>query len=179
MNEQRRLVVLLGAPGSGKSTVGALLGERGFRWRDWERWLRDRWGEREAFLPMKEAALADLHGELRAFVSAEASAAVIESTGLSDAPFLEELTATHLPFIVRLDVSRAEAARRMNERARGEHLTDEVESSLRVWDLFQGHVAPARAAELVVDTGALSVEQVAATVTAAFRAWADDSLSPS
>ena len=37
------IVVLLGPPGSGKSTIGGALGHVGFRWREWESYILDRW----------------------------------------------------------------------------------------------------------------------------------------
>jgi adenylate kinase family enzyme len=37
-------VVLLGAPGSGKTTVGEELARRGLRWREWELWILEQWG---------------------------------------------------------------------------------------------------------------------------------------
>ena len=45
------IVVLLGGPASGKTTLGRLLGARaGWRWREWEIELVRDWGTREQFL---------------------------------------------------------------------------------------------------------------------------------
>jgi hypothetical protein len=49
-----QVVVLLGAPGSGKTSVGRALGERGWRWREWEVELVGEWGRRDEFLANKE-----------------------------------------------------------------------------------------------------------------------------
>src|SRR5215211_1264592 len=85
------LVVLLGPPGSGKSAIGRALAREGLRWREWESLLLERWGTTENFVANKFAALADHHAELLAFVAEPGTAAVLESTGLSDAEFLDDL----------------------------------------------------------------------------------------
>ena len=100
-----RVVVLVGAPGSGKSTVGALLGASGLRWRDWEPIILERWGSRESFVAAKAEALPLLHREIRSWIDEDGPAAVVESTGLSDAAFLDDLDATGSCFVARLDVS--------------------------------------------------------------------------
>ena len=102
------IVVLLGGPGSGKSTVAAELARLGFRWRDWEAWLLEKWGGREAFLERKAEALAELHASILEFADEDdAPPLVIESTGLSDGPFLDRLRAERLgTLIVRVGKSR-------------------------------------------------------------------------
>jgi hypothetical protein len=86
-----RVVVLLGPPGSGKSTVGAVLGGLGLRWRDWEPMILERWGSREEFVAAKPVALPWLHDEIVHWIDSDDVLAVIETTGLSDAPLLDRL----------------------------------------------------------------------------------------
>src|SRR5262245_710138 len=164
-----RVVVLLGAPGSGKSTVGAELGRRGLRWRSWEPVMLARWGSRDAFLAQKAEALPALHEEILAWIAADPTPAVYETTGLSDAPLLARLAASGGAFVVRLDVSEPDALRRIEQRPRGEHLTDDPGPRLPGWRAFPERVAPAQAVDLVVDTGTMSAEDAAVAIRAALR----------
>jgi len=61
-----RVVLLLGPPGSGKTTIGEELGRRGLRWREWEPVILARWGSREAFVARKAEALPQLYDEVGA-----------------------------------------------------------------------------------------------------------------
>jgi shikimate kinase len=166
---RRAVIVLLGAPGSGKSVVGASLGALGFRWRGWEPEIVARWGSREAFVARKDEALPALHAEIRRWVAAPGGPAVVESTGLSDAPLLDALGRSHSCFTVRLDVSQAAALRRVAERERGRHLSDDAERNRAVWHAFAARVAGVRPCDLVVDTE--SAGDPAAIAAAVERAW--------
>jgi shikimate kinase len=159
-----RVVVLLGAPGSGKSTVGEALGRRGLRWRDREPEILARWGSRTGFAAAKAEALPALHAEIRAWVAEGGAPAVVESTGLSDAPLLDALARVHECLVVRLDVSADGAAARVTGRAAGRHLTDDAGANRAVWQAFEDAVVPARAAHLVVDTESLGPEAIADVV---------------
>ena len=156
-----KVVVLLGAPGSGKTTVGEELARRGFRWREWEITLLERWGSRENLVANKAEALSALHDEMLRWIAEDGSTAVIESTGLSDAPFLDRLERGHGCCVVRLDASADESARRVAERERGRHLTDDPARNRGIWDAFYDVVAPHRRIDLVLDTATLSPEQMA------------------
>jgi hypothetical protein len=161
------VVVLLGAPGSGKSTVGAELGRCGLRWRAWEPVMLARWGSRERFLAHKAEALPALHDEIVAWAAADPVPAVYETTGLSDGPLLARLARSGGAFVVRLDVAEHDARRRIVQRPHGEHLTDDPGAGLAVWRAFYERVAPDRPVDLVVDTGATSAEAAAAAILAA------------
>jgi hypothetical protein len=165
-----RVVVLLGAPGSGKSTIGELLGASGFRWREWEPIILERWGSREAFVAAKAEALPLLHREIRSWIDEDGPIAVIETTGLSDAAFLDDLDATGDSFIVRLDVSEAEALRRVESRDPGRHLSDDVTANAAVWRAFRDFVVPMRRCDLVIDTDTTSAADVAVRVASALAA---------
>jgi adenylate kinase len=99
-----RVVVLLGAPGSGKSTVGR---------------------------------------------------------------FLDDLDARGRCFIARLDVSEAEARRRVAGRERDRHLSDDIAANAAVWRAFREVVVPARRCDLVIDIDTTSAADVAARVVSA------------
>jgi shikimate kinase len=113
------VVVLLGAPGSGKSAVGVGLARAGLRWRDWE------------------AELLEAAGEA---------------------------------FVVRLDVSEEEALRRIEERARGRHLSDAPDVNRDVWRAFHEHVMRRVHTDLVVDTSDRSVDAIIAEIVTALPA---------
>lgn len=144
--------MLLGPPASGKSTVGQELARLGFRWREWEQYILERWGSREAFVAVKDVALPELQAEIRSWIDTEGPVAAIETTGLSDATFLDSLERDQVSFVVRLDVSEEEALRRVAARPRGRHLTDDREMNRRVWQAFATGVRPDRRTDLTVDT---------------------------
>jgi AAA domain len=146
------IVVLLGPPGSGKSTIGGALGRVGFRWREWESYILDRWKTRENFVKNKSAALPDLQREIHTWISIDGADPIFETTGLSDASFLEELERDGRCLVVRLDVSEDEALRRVKSRPQGKHLTDDVELNRAVWQAFEQNVMPYRRYDLVINT---------------------------
>ncbi|MGE3073154.1 MAG: AAA family ATPase [Dehalococcoidia bacterium] len=160
-----RAVVLLGPPGSGKSTIGDELGRAGLRWRDWEPWILESWGTRERFLANKAEALASLHQAILEFIDGAETPAVIESTGLSDREFLDRLCQERRgTFIVRLDVSESEALKRVAARTKGRHLSDAIESNRAVWSAFQHLVVPSRSLSLVIDTERVAIAEAAAKI---------------
>jgi shikimate kinase len=164
-----QVVVLLGPPGSGKTSIGEALAQRGFRWREWEVWILERWGDREGYLRDKATALSELHAEVRRWIAAGPTTAVLETTGLSDAPLLDDLDARGAAFVVRLDVPADEARRRVAERSRGRHLSDDPERNESVWRACRA-VAASRRTDLVIDTSVVPVPAAAARIEEALRA---------
>lgn len=162
-----RVVVLLGPPGSGKSTIGRELERMGFRWREWEEVILQRWGSRDAFVRAKAEALPELHREIRAWVDTGGSIAAIETTGLSDAPLLDELQRDGVCFIVRLDLSLNEAIQRVASRPRDRHLTDDEDANRQLWHVYDEIVLPHRHADLVIDTGTVGPDRAALLIAAA------------
>ena len=157
-------MILLGAPGRGKTAVGEELARRGLRWREWELWVLERWGSREAFVARKANALPELHRALRTWIAEGGAPAAIETTGLSDAAFLDALRGDHRCLVVRLDVSEDEAQRRVATRARDRHLSDEPAANRAVWRAFHQVVVPRRDVDLVIDTGRIPPGHTAALV---------------
>jgi hypothetical protein len=161
------VVVLLGPPGSGKTSVGEELGRLGFRFREWEMVILERWGTRAEFVANKATALPDLQRDIRTWIEADGARAVIESTGLSDGRFLDEL-ARDLPCcVVRFDVSEAEAERRLASRARGRHLTDDLAGNRRVRREYETQVLSHRPVDLVIDSDRTPAADAAARIAAA------------
>jgi len=161
------VVVLLGPPASGKTTVGAELGRLGFRWREWEMVILERWGSRAEFVANQARALPALQRDIRTWIESDGVRAVIESTGLSDGSFLDALARDVPCFFVRFDLSEAEAERRLASRARGRHLTDDLAGNRRVRREYETHVLPHRAVDLVIDGDHTSAAAAAAQIASA------------
>ena len=162
------IVVLLGAPSSGKTTVGRLLGSRaGWRWCEWEVDLLREWGDVANFVANKDRALAGLHERVRALAAADGTPVVYETTGLSDSGFLDALARDFAVVVVRLDVGEHTMLERVGTRPAGEHLSDELDANRRVWSFFTSLVVPARSVDLVIDTESTTPEQACDLILAA------------
>jgi shikimate kinase len=156
-----KVIVLLGAPGSGKSAVARVLRDRfGWRWTDREAGLVERWGD--TFAENKPRALRELHDEIRSEIALGGPVLVHESTGLSEGAFVDELVVGGA-IVVRLEVTRDVALSRIAVRIPGEHLTDDLDRSAAVWDAF---AATPRDADLTCDTELLSAEEIAERIFA-------------
>jgi predicted ATPase len=159
--------VLLGPPGSGKTTVGDELGRLGFRFREWEMVILERWGTRAEFVAHKATALPDLQRDIRTWIEDDGARAVIESTGLSDGRFLDELAHDMTCFVVRFDVSEEEAERRLASRAPGRHLTDDLAGNRRVRREYETQVLLHRPVDLVIDSDQTRASEAAAHIAQA------------
>ena len=82
-------------------------------------------GLRDAFVANKEDGLRLLHAEIEALIDTPGAPVVLETTGLSDAAFLDRLAAERRVLFVRCDVSWAAAGRRIAARPTGQHLSDD------------------------------------------------------
>jgi len=163
-------LILFGPPAAGKSTIGTELGRLGFRWREWEMDILESWGTRDAFVANKAVALPRLQADITAWLDAGGPTAAIESTGLSDAAFLDELERAGGCYVVRIDVGDDEAARRLATRARGRHLTDDLAGNERVRREYRTAVLPYRRVDLVIDSDSISVTDAAVRIAEAVRA---------
>ena len=164
-----RVVVLLGPPAAGKTTIGAEMERLGFRWREWELTILERWGSRDAFVANKAEALPRLHADIERWIDEAGPTAVIESTGLSDAVFLDTLVRAGDCVVVRVDVSDAETARRLAIRERGRHLTDDHAGNARVRREYETAVLPHRSVDLVIDGDRTAAGEAAARIAEAVR----------
>jgi hypothetical protein len=115
------------------------------------------------------AGLPELHRTIRTWIAEAGLPAAIESTGLSDAAFLDGLAGEHRCLVVRLDVSQDEALARVVSRARDRHLSDEPAANRAVWRAFHQAVVPARPVDLVIDTARLPPAHAAALVAGMVR----------
>jgi shikimate kinase len=164
-----RVVVLLGPPAAGKTTIGHELERLGFRWREWESTILEQWGSRDAFVANKADALPQLHADIDQWIDEAGPTAVIESTGLSDAAFLDALARAGDCFVVRIDVSDTETARRLADRERGRHLTDDLADNARVRREYDTAVRTQRRVDLVIDGDRTSAREAAARIADAVR----------
>jgi shikimate kinase len=168
------VVVLLGAPGSGKSVIGNELGRRGLRWHDWEATILERWESRENFVANKAQALPLLHRQIVEWIESDVQVAVVETTGLSDAPLIDALDGSGSALIVRLDVSEEEASRRVAARIHGRHLSDDLDVNRAVGRAFRRVVIPRQRVDLVIDTETDSIDAAVARITSTLRASSDE-----
>jgi hypothetical protein len=131
--------------------------------------ILERWGTRAEFVSNKATALPALQHDIREWIETDGPRAVIESTGLSDGTFLDALARDVPCFVVRFDVSEAEAERRLASRARGRHLTDDLAGNRRVRRELEAHVLPHRPVDLVIDGDHTTAASAAAQIASAAR----------
>jgi len=159
-------VVLIGPPGSGKSTVGRMLGALlGLPWHDTDEAI-----EAAQVRSISEIFLVDGEPAFRALERAEVARALREETGVVSLgggapmdPATQELLAGHT--VVLLDVGIADAARRIGfEQSRPLLAVNPRATWVRL--LKERRPTYERLASQIVDTAGRAPEEIAAEIVA-------------
>jgi shikimate kinase len=159
-----QFLVLLGPPGSGKTTLGKLLArELGYSYRDIERELLHAFGSADAFLANKPAVLARIEAEIHARAADLDLPVVIESTGLSDRDMLMRLPPEET-LIVGLFVPESVCAERIAQRQKGSNFNNDPETQTRFHRFWEAEIAPTYTIDLKLNTHAATDEELVSLV---------------
>jgi len=164
------LIVLVGLPGAGKSTVGALLAERlGARFVDLDRWIEERAGRPVSviFAESGEAEFRRLEREATAALGPERPLVAAPGGGWVMQPGLRRSLAPDA-LLVWLEVEPAEAARRMGAAA-GERPLLAGDAVDRLERLLAEREAAYAAADMRVRTDGRDPEAVVDELLAGLR----------
>jgi hypothetical protein len=131
--------------------LGRYLAEQGIaRYTELEPVLVRHFGQGEQFARNKTAALQFLRDTYQKELKRDGQVVVIESTGLSDRPIIEEL-ARHYRFVyVKIDAVRELCTKRITDRKDGRNISNDVEAARAFYDFWQREIAPSFSFDLVV-----------------------------
>lgn len=161
------LIVLVGAPGSGKTAIGNELASRyGYRYRDFEAELVEIYGPLETFVQHKNKAILDVHRVIVNTIAESGPVVVIETTALSEQDFIDDLIRTHRSLTVRLDVSLPNALERIQNRVKGRNLSNGIGTNQWIWERFY-EVHEKREFDLRIDMNRESVSVAARSINKA------------
>ncbi len=137
------IILLMGPPGSGKSTIGSELNERDIAsYTELEPILVEMFGEGEQFLVRRPEA----HGWIRDFYREQAVESNLpvayETTGISDREFHEELSRKYKLFYVKIETSRSLCLERVRTRPSGRHVNALTVSAGEFYDYWYSEIEP-------------------------------------
>lgn len=157
-------VILVGGPGSGKTSVGrALATGHGYRYVDREAELVERYGSREAFLAQREAALRDMHARILDEIATSTGLWAHETTALTERDFVLRLWREHEGRMVHLNLPTPVAIERVLARAGGRNLSNALEATRRTWEACDANY-DSLPFELVVDAERRTPAEIAAEI---------------
>ena len=158
----------MGAPGSGKTSVGRALAELGYWFEDREAELLARYRSIDEFVRQKDTAVAELHAAFLVGAAAHPGRWVYESTALTERDFVLSLRAEHDAFLVHLDVPFEATLARVAARAPGANLTSDLVPTERAWR-FCDEAHRTLPFDLVVPTDGESPAEIAALIARTFE----------
>lgn len=146
-------VVLMGPPGSGKSFIGKLLARAGVAsYLELEPVLVSRFGSGDEFLRNKAAALAFIRAShIDQLERSTGRPVVLESTGISDRPLIDELRGRYPLRLVHVATPRATCLQRVASRPAHLNIRNDPEAAVRLHDFWLAEVGPSYAFALSVD----------------------------
>ncbi|MGI9328081.1 MAG: hypothetical protein ACR2PZ_22865 [Pseudomonadales bacterium] len=136
------LVYLMGPPGSGKSTLGNELNRLGIAdFTDLEPMLVRKYGSGEKFAKQRPMVHRWIRNFYREQLTTVSLPVVVETTGIGDRPFLEELCTKYRVLFVKLDTPRDQCVARVGSRASGQHVNEHSsEATGRFFDYWHSEI---------------------------------------
>ena len=162
-------ILLMGPPGSGKSTLGNELYKRGLAtYTELEPLIVEMFGRGEAFVPKRPQA----HRWIRNFYRQQLAEAnlpiVIETTGIGDRAFLQELAQSYVLMLVMLDTPRDLCLDRVHSRPKGHHVSAPGKPVDEFYDDWHSQTKPTYEFDLSVS--GTDLEQAVGAVHSALEA---------
>jgi len=159
-------ILLMGPPGSGKSTLGNELHGRGIAtYTELEPLIVEMFGQGRAFVPKRPRA----HRWIREFYRQQLAEAnlpvVIETTGISDREFLQELAECYALLRVLLTTSCEICLDRVRTRPKGHNVGAPEKPMAQFYDDWHSQTKPSYAFDLPVS--GTDLEQAVAAIRAA------------
>jgi shikimate kinase len=146
-----RAIILIGPPGSGKSYLGRYLADLGIaHYTELEPILVRRFGRGTQFAQNKQAALAFLQEQYHQELGNTRQVVVLESTGLSDRPIIEEIARQYRCLFVRVDTTKDVCIKRVAHREHDRNISNDVEFAQTFYDFWQREIAPSFTFDVVV-----------------------------
>jgi shikimate kinase len=144
-------IVLIGPPGAGKSYLGRYLADLGIaHYTEFEPILVHQFGQGAQFAQNKHAALAFLREQYHQEFKNLSHVVVLESTGLSDRPIIEEIARQYRCLFVKVNTAKDVCIERVSHRQRGRNISNDVEAAQAFYDFWQKEIAPSFAFDVVV-----------------------------
>ena len=159
-------ILLMGPPGCGKSTLGNELHNRGIAaYTELEPLIVEMFGSGDDFVPKRPQAHRWIRDFYRQQLANTKLPIVIETTGIGDRRFLQELVQNHSLLLVMLTTSREICVDRVRTRPKGRNVDAPGKSFQEYYDDWHSQTKPTYTFDLSVS--GTDLEQAVRAIDAA------------